>query len=104
LAPQIRAYGDAKSRYNLDCHMAYAPKLDGDQVLARFEQRLAIVQAWQVFQERYPAIILPVSAQLPFREGQDQEDADVVRALLDAQRSLLAIPALGFPAVAVPTV
>lgn len=103
LAPAIRKFGDARSRYNLDCHMAYAPQLDGDQVLACFEQRLAILRAWQLFQERYPIIILPVSAQLPFRFGQDQEDETVVRALLDAQRPLLAIPALGFPSVAVPT-
>jgi amidase len=103
LAPLIRRYGDDKSRYNLDCHLAYAPELDGDQVLACFEQRLAIIRAWQLFQERYPIIILPVSAQLPFRYGQDQEDAAVVRALLDAQRPLLAVPALGFPSVVVPT-
>lgn len=103
LAPLIRKFGDARSRYNLDCHIAYAPELDGDQVLACFEQRLGIIRAWQLFQERYPIIILPVSAQLPFRFGQDQEDDAVVRALLDAQRSLLAIPALGFPSLAVPT-
>jgi amidase len=103
LAPLIRKFGDARSRYNLDCHIAYAPELDGDQVLACFEQRLGIIRAWQLFQERYPIIILPVSAQLPFRFGQDQEDHAVVRALLDAQRSLLAIPALGFPSLAVPT-
>ncbi|MBR0932822.1 amidase family protein [Bradyrhizobium jicamae] len=103
LAPAIRKFGDAKSRYNLDCHVAYAPELDGDQVLACFEQRLAIVRAWQLFQERYPILILPVSAQLPFRYDQDQEDDTVVRALLDAQRPLLAVPALGFPSVVVPT-
>ena len=103
LAPQIRAYGDARSRYNLDCHIAYAPVLDGDQILACFEQRLAIVRAWQLFQERYPIIILPVSAQLPFRDGKDQEGPDVVHAMIDAQRPLLAVPALGFPAIAVPT-
>lgn len=103
LAPLIRKFGDARSRYNLDCHIAYAPELDGDQVLACFEQRLAIVRAWQLFQERCPVIILPVSAQLPFRFDQDQEGADVVRALLDAQRPLLAVPALGFPSVVVPT-
>ncbi|MGF6431371.1 MULTISPECIES: amidase family protein [Bradyrhizobium] len=103
LAPMIRKFGDDRSRYNLECHIAYAPELDGDQVLACFEQRLAIVRAWQLFQERCPVIILPVSAQLPFRFDQDQEDEAVVRALLDAQRPLLAVPALGFPSVVVPT-
>jgi amidase len=103
LAPLIRKFGDAKSRYNLDCHLAYAPELNGDEVLACFERRLGILRAWQLFQERYPIIVLPVSAQLPFRFGQDQEGEAVVRALLDAQRPLLAIPALGFPSLAVPT-
>lgn len=103
LAPLIRKFGDAKCRYNLDCHLAYAPELDGDAVLACFEQRLGIIRAWQLFQERYPVLILPVSAQLPFRFGQDQEDDAVVRALLDAQRPLLAVPALGFPSLVVPT-
>lgn len=103
LAPAIRKFGDAKSRYNLDCHVAYAPVLDGDGILACFEQRLAMVRAWQLFQQRYPIIILPVSAQLPFRAGQDQEGEAVVRALIDAQRPLLAVPALGFPALTVPT-
>jgi amidase len=103
LAPAIRQFGDAKSRYNLDCHIAYAPALNGDQVLACFERRLAIIRAWQLFQQHFPIIILPVSAQLPFRDGQDQEGDEVVRALLDAQRPLLAIPALGFPSVVVPT-
>jgi amidase len=103
LAPLIRQFGDARSRYNVECHIAYAPKLDGDEVLAYFEQRLAIIRAWQLFQQRYPILILPVSAQLPFRDGQDQEGEAVVNALLDAQRPLLAIPALGFPSLAVPT-
>lgn len=103
LAPLIRKFGDAKCRYNLDCHLAYAPELDGDAVLACFEQRLGIIRAWQLFQERYPVLLLPVSAQLPFRFGQDQEDDAVVRALLDAQRPLLAVPALGFPSLVVPT-
>lgn len=103
LLPAIREFGDEKSRYSLDCHLAYAPTLDGDQVLACFAQRLSIVRAWQLFQQRYPVIVLPVSAQLPFRDQQDQEDEATVRALFDAQRSLLAIPVLGFPSVAVPT-
>ena len=57
-----------------------APALDGDQVLACFARRLAIIRAWQLFEQRFPVIILPVSAQLPFRNGQDQEGDAVVRA------------------------
>ena len=52
LAPAIKQYGDDRSRYNLECHMAYAPHLDGDQVLAAFEDRQGVIRAWQVFMER----------------------------------------------------
>ena len=102
-ASAVQKLGDSKSRFSLAGHTAYAPTLDGDEVLACLEQRLAIVRAWQLFQERYPIIVLPVSAQLPFRFGQDQDSEAVFRQVLDAQRVLLAISALGFPSVVVPT-
>ncbi|MEW6644659.1 MAG: amidase family protein [Pseudomonadota bacterium] len=103
LEPLIRKHGDAKSLKNIDGHIAYAPRLTSDEILAGFERRQSILRDWTLFLARYPVIVLPVSHQLPFRDDLDQEDGDTVRALIDAQRSLLAIPALGFPAVSVPT-
>ncbi|MGO4715494.1 amidase family protein [Bradyrhizobium sp. 2TAF24] len=103
LEPLIRKYGDAKSRRNVDDHIAYAPRLTSDEILVGFERRQSILRDWNLFLARYPVIVLPVSHQLPFRDNLDQEDGNTVRALIDAQRSLLAIPALGFPALSVPT-
>ena len=103
LAPAIYQFGDDRSRYNVDAHIAYAPSYDGDEVLALFERRLRLMREWQIFMARYPVMVMPVSDQLPFRQGQDQEDADTVRKLIAAQWPLLAVAALGFPAVSVPT-
>lgn len=103
LAPAIRQYGDEKSRRNIASHIAYAPALDGDGVLAGFETRLSLIRDWQLFFERFPVVVLPVSHRLPFRAGLDQENEAAVTAMIDAQRSLLAIPVLGFPSLAVPT-
>ncbi|MDP1838163.1 MAG: amidase family protein [Reyranella sp.] len=103
LAPAVQQYGDEKSRRGMDDHIAYAPRLDGDGILAGFETRLSLIRDWQLFFERFPIIVLPVSDQLPFRAGLDQEDRATVMKLIDAQHSLLAIPVLGFPSVAVPT-
>jgi amidase len=104
LVPDIRKFGDDMSRRNIDAHLAYAPILDGDQILAAFERRLSLIRAWQLFLENYPVIVLPVSHQLPFPDGLDQhDDQDVVFRMMDAQRSLLAIPVLGLPAISVPT-
>lgn len=102
-AAMVHKFGDDRSRYNIDAHLDYAPRYDGDEVLSLFEKRLALMREWQLFMDRYPVIVMPVSDQLPFRQGQDQEDADTVRRVIDAQRPLLATAVLGFPSVAVPT-
>lgn len=103
LEPLIRKHGDAKSLKNIDDHILYAPRLTSEEILAGFERRLSILRDWTLFLERYPVIVLPVSHQLPFRDNLDQENSETVRALIDAQRSLLAIAVLGFPALSVPT-
>ena len=97
LAPAIYKFGDHRSRYNVDAHLAYAPRYDGDDVLALFEKRLGLMREWQLFMARYPVVVMPVSDQLPFHQGQDQEDSETVRKLIDAQRPLLATAVLGFP-------
>ncbi len=102
-AATVHKFGDHRSRYNIDAHLDYAPRYDGDEVLGLFEKRLGLMREWQLFMDRYPVIVMPVSDQLPFRQGQDQEDADTVRKVIDAQRPLLATAVLGFPSVAVPT-
>ncbi|MBR1220533.1 amidase [Bradyrhizobium sp. U87765 SZCCT0131] len=103
LEPLIRKHGDAKSLRNIDGHVAYAPHLTGDEILAGFERRLSIQRDWQLFLARYPVLVTPVSHQLPFEDDLDQRDDDTVRRMMDAQRSLLAVPVLGFPALSVPT-
>lgn len=103
LVPSIRELGDAKSQRNIDAHLRHAPALDGDGILEGFATRLSLIRDWQLFLERFPIVVLPVSHQLPFRNGLDQGSEPVVTAMMDAQRSLLAIPVLGFPSVVVPT-
>ncbi|MBS0224330.1 MAG: amidase family protein [Proteobacteria bacterium] len=103
LAPAIRAFGDAKSRRNIDGHLRHAPALDGDGILEAFGTRLSLMRDWQLFFEQFPIVVLPVSHRLPFHDDLDQESEAVVTDMMEAQRSLLATPVLGFPSVAVPT-
>ncbi len=101
--PRSAPYGDDKSKRNLDGHIAYAPALNAEQILAALQSRVSLIRDWQLFLDRYPVIVMPVSQQLPFRDNQDMDGQEVFSAMLDAQRSLLATPVLGFPSVAVPT-
>jgi amidase len=103
LVPSIRAFGDAKSQRNIDGHLRHAPTLGGDGILEGFGTRLSLMRDWQLFFERFPIAVLPVSHRLPFRDDLDQESEAVVTAMMEAQRSLLATPVVGFPSVAVPT-
>lgn len=104
LIPDIRKYGDVASQRNIDAHIAYMPALDSEGILIGFERRLSLIRAWQLFMEDYPAIVLPVSHRPPFEDGLDQTtDKKTILAMMDAQRSLLAIPLLGFPGLSVPT-
>ena len=49
-----------------------------------------------------PLLLMPVSAEPPFRHGEDIEsDATAIR-LAAAQWSCMALPVLGFPALSVP--
>ncbi|TWT11837.1 amidase family protein [Reyranella sp. CPCC 100927] len=102
LLPAMREHGDEACQRCMDGHLDYAPEVDADGILQGLARRLSLVRAWQLFLEQHPIIILPVSHHLPFRDNLDQGSRDDVHRMMDAQRSLLAIPVLGFPAAVVP--
>ena len=104
LEPAIRQFGDKTALRNIDGHLRYAPAMDGDAILEGFATRLSLMRDWSLFLDRFPIVVLPVSHELPFRNGLDQEeDEAVITKMMDAQRSLLAFPVLGLPCVSVPT-
>jgi len=64
-----------------------------------FAARQGLLRAWSLFQETYPVILAPVSADIPFTVGTDLDD---VAGTIQDLRVTLAVNALGLPAVAVP--
>jgi len=103
LLPAMREHGDEACQRCMDGHLDYAPEVDADGILQGLSRRLSLVRAWQLFLEQHPIIVLPVSHRLPFRDNLDQGSRDEVHRMMNAQRSLLAIAVLGFPAAVVPT-
>jgi len=61
------------------------------------------VRDWTLFMERYPLVVGPVSTEPPFEIGFDITGAARHAEVSLAQRLLVAVNLLGFPAVAVPT-
>lgn len=70
------------------------------EVLAR---RTTHIRAWQAFQQDWPLLLCPVSAEPPLPQGLDIAGPQGFARVFQAQQPLLAAPLLGVPAVSVPT-
>ncbi len=66
-------------------------------------RRLGIARAWQLFLERYPVVLLPVSAELPFPSDLDLQGPEAYERVWRAQMLMIALPVTGLPALSVNT-
>lgn len=66
-------------------------------------RRLGIARAWQLFLERYPVVLLPVSAELPFPSDLDLQGPEAYERVWRAQMPMIALPVTGLPALSVNT-
>jgi amidase len=70
---------------------------------AALARRLGIARAWQLFLERHPVVLLPVSAELPFENDLDLRGPEAYQRVWRAQLTLIALPLTGLPALTVST-
>jgi amidase len=99
----IDRLGDEALRKARASTMAYASELDYDGYIKAFGRRTTILRQWQLFLERYPLLIMPVSSLLPVPVDYDQNGDAAVARMLTSHHPMLAISMLGLPGVAVPT-
>lgn len=66
-------------------------------------RRLGVARAWQLFLERYPVVLLPVSAELPFAADLDLQGPQAYQRVWTAQLPMIALPVTGLPALSVNT-
>ncbi|WP_219417334.1 amidase [Pseudonocardia nigra] len=71
--------------------------------IAGYARRNSLIVQLATFMEEYPLVLLPVSAEQAFEQDADLAGVERARRLAAAQWSQMAIPLLGFPALAVPT-
>src|SRR2546430_11373831 len=101
--PYIRQYGGTDIARLLDFRLAAVPDVDLDGYLKALALRARHVRDWTLFMERYPLVVGPVSTEPPFEVGFDTTSAERHAEVSRAQRLLVAVNLLGFPAVSVPT-
>ena len=62
--------------------------------------RATVIREWQLFLERYPVVLLPVSAELPFDANLDVRDAASYTRVWEAQAPMIGLALTGLPGLA----
>jgi amidase len=78
-------------------------EINVDDLLDALQSRATLVREWQMFLQKYPVLICPVSGQLPFAQQQDVSSAEAFEAIMESQLPQLALPTLGLPGLTVST-
>lgn len=92
---------DATHVYGLLSQIADPP--DVNDLLDTLRLRAAMVRDWQLFFERHPVLLCPVSGELPFRDQEDVESAEAFTRIFGAQLLQVGLPFMGLPGLSVAT-
>jgi amidase len=99
----IEKFGDEALRRARASTMACAVEMDFAGYVRAFARRASILREWQLFFERHPLLLMPVSYQQPLPIDFDQRGEQAVAEMLNAHQPMLAVSTLGLPGLAVPT-
>lgn len=103
LLPAVAEYGDEGIREAFGHWADHWEQRDPMQCLDGLARRMVLLREWSLFLEDWPVIIMPVSCEPPFPAGHDRKSREVSAAIMEAQRPMLAVSALGLPGLSVPT-
>jgi amidase len=96
-------YGDEGIRTAMRYMADNAPDRDLAANLRALAERTRLIREWNLFLERTPLALAPVCTELPYAHGFDLESAARTAEVWRQCTTLMALPALGLPGMAVPT-
>jgi amidase len=99
----IQKYGDEAVKRTRRGTMTYVKPYDFEGYIRALASRTTIVREWSLFMERYPLLVMPVAWKRPFPIDLDQQGDAAARGTHMALEPSLAVSAIGFPGLAVPT-
>ncbi len=97
------AEGDPGAITVLARHEGVARDVDFAAFRHVLTRRAALVRLWLQFLAHTPVVLMPVSAELPFPDGEDLRGVDAFAAMWEAQMPQVALPLLGLPGLVVTT-
>ena len=77
--------------------------IDLDTVMGALQSRATIMREWDLFLQRYPLLLCPVSGELPFDQQQDVKSEIAFVSVYEAQLTQRGVPTLGLPALSLAT-
>ena len=99
-----QAEGDPGAIAALSGQAELARSVGLPELSSALARRLALARAWHRFlAERYSAVLLPTSAELPFEDDLDLKDPASYQRVWRAQMPQIALPLTGLPALALAT-
>lgn len=99
----IARENDADANFVFQEMTADSPEMDMAALMSALQSRVGVMRDWQIFLQRYPVLICPVSGALPFQQQQDVRSAQSFAEVMEAQLPQRALPTLGMPGLAVAT-
>ena len=103
LADAVAREGDPGALAVVAGFRAKAETLPADVVSRSLIRRATLTREWLLFLQKYPVLLLPVSAELPFPDELDRKSAADFQRVWDAQLTQRALAALGVPVLVVTT-
>ena len=76
---------------------------DAETMALTLVRRATLTREWLLFLEKYPVLLLPVSAELPFPDGLDLQGEAAFRRVWEAQLTQTSVPLMGLPGLTVST-
>jgi amidase len=102
-AEAVTREGDPGALAVLEGVRARAEALPKDVVAQALLRRVTLTREWLLFLDRYPVLLLPVSAELPFKHGADLGGQANFDAVWRAQLVQTGLPLMGLPGLTVST-
>lgn len=102
VADAINQYADAGMKRALGWMLDETTELDAKGYSAAAARRSTLLRNWLAFMLRYPLILGPVSAEVPFAQGRDVASRADMKQILAAQAPMFFVPLLGVPALSAP--
>lgn len=95
--------GDDGIRLAMQFMVDNVPASNEDAHLRALAERTRVIRDWNLHLAHTPLVLAPICTELPYAHGFDVESAARTRLLWQESATMMAVPVLGLPAMAVPT-